>query len=101
MQKQIDELKKIPRARVRRASVKGDTGIAWVDIWLPKVGAAEEKILRFMAAKFPMKMTKSEIAIGIGLTAKGGYFSAGFNKLRKNRLIVADGNSWKLAEGPP
>ena len=101
MQKQIEELKKIPRTRMRRATVEGDTGIAWVDIWLPKVGAAEEKILRFMAQKFPMKMTKSEIAIGIGLTAKGGYFSAGFNKLRKNRLIVADGDDWKLAEGPP
>lgn len=99
MRKQIEELKKIPRAR--RAPTEGDTGIAWVDIWLPKVGAAEEKILRFMAQKFPMKMSRSDIAIGVGLTAKGGYFSAGFNKLRKNRLIVADGNNWKLAEGPP
>lgn len=95
-----EELQKMtPRARARITS--GDTGIAWVDIWLSKVGAAEEKILRFMAAKFPMKMTKSEIAIGVGLTAKGGYFSAGFNKLRKNRLIVADGDDWKLSEGPP
>uniref|UniRef100_A0A6M3M1L4 Uncharacterized protein n=2 Tax=viral metagenome TaxID=1070528 RepID=A0A6M3M1L4_9ZZZZ len=101
IRKDIADLKKPVATRHRRISTEGDTGIAWVDIWLLKLGGAEEKILRFMASKYPMKMTKSEVAIGIGLTAKGGYFSAGFNKLRKNKLIIPEGNDWKLAEGPP
>uniref|UniRef100_A0A6M3MFW8 Uncharacterized protein n=1 Tax=viral metagenome TaxID=1070528 RepID=A0A6M3MFW8_9ZZZZ len=100
IRKDIAELKR-PVATRRRASPEGDTGIAWIDIWLPKLGSAEAKILRFMAEKFPLKMTRSQIAIGIGLTAKGGHFSGSFNNLVKNRLIVKDGNNYSLAEGPP
>jgi len=94
-----EELQKMT-PRVRRASVEGDTGIAWVDIWLPKLGSAEAKILRFMAGKFPLKMTKSQVAIGVGLTAKGGHFSGSFNNLVKNKLIIMDGDNYSLAEGP-
>lgn len=103
LEKQIEELKKVPKARSRRAApAVGDTGIAWIDIWMPKLGAAEQKILSFMASRFPMQMTKSEIAIGIGLTAKGGYFNGAFNKLRKNKLVIpVDGKNFKLAENPP
>lgn len=101
IRKDIAELKR-PATRRRRVSTEGDTGIAWVDIWLDKLSGAEQKILRFMAGKYPLQMTKSEIAIGIGLTASGGYFNGAFNKLRKNRLIVAvDDKNFKLAEGPP
>jgi hypothetical protein len=96
----LEKLKHQRPTRTRTAPV-GDTGIAWIDVWLSKLGPAEQKILRFMAAKFPLKMTKSEIALGIGLTARGGYFSGAFNRLRKNKLIVeaGDGN-WKLMEAP-
>ena len=101
IKKDIAELKK-PAVRRRRAPVEGDTGIAWIDIWLPKLNPAEAKILRFMAQKFPLQMTKSEVAIGIGLTTSGGYFNGAFNKLRKNKLIVAaDGDNFKLRESPP
>ncbi len=102
IRKDIAELKR-PVARRRRASTEEDsTGIEWVDIWLQKLSGAGQKILRFMAGKYPLQMTKSEIAIGIGLTASGGYFNGAFNKLKKNRLIVAvDDRNFKLAEGPP
>ncbi len=101
MEKQIEDLKKIPKAS-RRVSSPGDTGIAWIDIWLLKLGPAEKKILIFMASRFPMKMTKAEIATGCGLTTTGGYFNGAFNKLRRNKLIIEEGkNTWKLAEVPP
>uniref|UniRef100_A0A6M3M5K8 Uncharacterized protein n=1 Tax=viral metagenome TaxID=1070528 RepID=A0A6M3M5K8_9ZZZZ len=51
---------------------------------------------------FPMKMTRSQIALGIRLTTKDGYFNGAFNKLRKNKLIIsAGGDDWILSEGPP
>ncbi|KKN13451.1 hypothetical protein LCGC14_1006160 [marine sediment metagenome] len=100
LEKQIADLKKVPRRR--RAPPGDSTGIAWIDIWMAKLGPAEQKILTFMASRFPMEMTRSEIAIGIGLTAKGGYFNGAFNKLRKNKLVIpVDGNNFKLAENPP
>lgn len=100
------DLEKLKHERPRRGRTLmpevGETGIAWIDVWLSKLGPAEQRILRFMAAKYPLKMTKSEIALGIGLTARGGYFSGAFNKLRKNKLIVETGDgNWKLAEVPP
>lgn len=95
--------KNLDKVRVRRAAVRpaADTGMPWIDIWLAKVGLPQQKILRFMAEKYPLKMTKSEIAIGVGLTAKGGYFSGAFNKLVKNGLIVkVDDKNYQLMEGP-
>jgi len=95
-----EELAKMSPKR-KRDIAEGDTGIAWVDLWLPKLGTAEQKILRFMAEKFPLKMTRSQIALGIRLTTKGGYFNGAFNKLRKNGLIIsAGGGDWTLSEGP-
>jgi len=95
-----EELAKMSPKR-KRDIAEDDTGIAWVDLWLPKLGTAEQKILRFMAEKFPLKMTRSQIALGIRLTTKGGYFNGAFNKLRKNGLIIsAGGGDWTLSEGP-
>ena len=92
----------VPKTRRRRAPPGDSTGIAWIDIWMPKLGPAEQKILTFMGSRFPMQMTRSEIAIGCGLTARGGYFNGAFNKLRKNKLVIpVDGNNFKLAENPP
>jgi len=98
----VDRKLKAPPARRRRTRAPAqETSIPWINVWLPKVGTAEQKILRFMAAKYPLKMTKSQIAIGVGLTAKGGYFTGALNNLVKWKLIVKDGDNYRLAEGPP
>ena len=46
-----------------------------MNLWLSKVGTADQKILRFMAKRYLLEMTKSQIAVGVGLTAGGGYFA--------------------------
>lgn len=95
------ELDSAPKSR-RTARVVGDTGIAWIDMWLPKLGTAEQKIIRYMASRFPLKMTKSQISIGIALSAKGGYFNGAFNNLVKKKLIAPmGGDNFALAEAPP
>lgn len=94
------KLQKLTSAQRRSIASASDTGIPWVDMWLPKLGPAERKIVKFLASKFPLALTKSQIALGTGLTAGGGHFSGSLSNLVKWRLVERSGDSYKLAEAP-
>lgn len=97
------QLQTLPTKQRRHIETIGETQIPWVNLWLSKsgIGTAEQKILRKMAEMYPLKMTKAQIAIKVGLTVKGGYFNGAFNNLMKWKLLKAEGDQYILAEGPP
>lgn len=86
----------------RRRPSAGGTGFPWLEMWLDKLhNPMQEKILRMMAEKFPLELTKSDIALATGYSSKGGSFSSSLSKLVKWKLLEKRGDSYKLAQGPP
>lgn len=92
------KLRSLPAAKKQRVSE--ETKIPWVNMWLPKLGTAEKKIVLLLADKFPLLLTKSQIALSLGLTARGGYFTNALNNLVKWKLVEKHGEDYKLAEAP-
>jgi len=94
------KIQRLSAGQRRSIASASDTGIPWVDMWVPKLGSAEKKIVRFLAGKFPLALTKSQIALGTGLTAAGGHFTGSLNNLVKWKLVERQGGTYKLAEAP-
>lgn len=54
-----------------------------------------------MAEKYPLELTKNEIAVASGYSSKGGSFVSAVSKLHKWNLLEKRGDKYKLAQGPP
>lgn len=93
----IQKLSAPQRARI----AVGETGIPWVNIWLDKLKPMEQKILRYLAEKFPLTLSKSEIALGTGYSVGGGSFNQALANLSRWHLVKKEGDRYKLSEGPP
>lgn len=91
----------LPAQKKQRIQSPVDTGIPWVDMWLPKLKTNEAKILRYMAGHHELALSKRDISIGTGISFTSSGLSGGLSKLKRWRLIEQVGNDWKLAEGPP
>lgn len=66
-------------------------------MWLEKLGTgAPHKILKFLAEKSGLKFTKSNVALGIGLSPNNGNFDNALGLLRRNNLIIKDGDSYRI-----
>jgi hypothetical protein len=63
-----------------------------VTMWIEKLGnGSPSKILRFLADKSGLKFTRSQVALGTGLSANSGGYAAALALLKRNRLIVQQG----------
>ncbi len=60
-----------------------------VDYWASKITAAG-RMLRYLADQYPTRLTRDELAIGMGMTATGGSFQTYLSRLRSNELIEED-----------
>lgn len=66
---------------------------AVIEMWIKKVGpTGAGKILRFLTDKYPMKFTRPQVALGIGIKYKGSTFRVYMAMLKRNSLIVEDNN---------
>lgn len=81
--------------------VDSDTGIPWVDIWMPKLRPNEAKILRYIATRHPLELSKRDISMGTGISFTSSGLGSGLSKLKKWRLIDQTNGHYKLAEEPP
>lgn len=64
-----------------------------VDMWIEKVGGEKSgggRILRFLSEKIGMKFTRSQIALAIGMSSRGGSYLGYIQTLKRNKLIVEE-----------
>lgn len=61
-----------------------------VEMWIDKVGrgSGAGRILQFLFEKSGMKFTKSQVALAIGMSPKGGSFNSYIQHLKRNNLIL-------------
>jgi hypothetical protein len=63
-----------------------------VAMWIEKLGnGSPSKIPRFLAEKSGLKFTRSQVALGTGLSANSGGYAAALALLKRNHLIVQQG----------
>lgn len=87
----------------QRAKIEtGETGIPWVDMWLPKLKtAADRKIVTLLAGKIGTPLTKTQIALALGYSERGGSFNSALSGLiRKYKLVIKEGDTYRIAEAP-
>ncbi len=89
--------------RRRKIEPEGETGMPWVDMWLPKLKKpVERKIVRLLAEKLGVSLTKDQIALATGYTVTGGTFNGAMSTLKnKYKLIKQDGDKYSIMESPP
>ena len=68
-----------------------------VEMWVTKLGGGAGRILTFLAEKAPMKFTRSQIALAIGMSSKGGTYNAYIQLLKRNNLIVEQGDEIRIS----
>jgi hypothetical protein len=68
-----------------------------LDVWVRKVGqdTGAGRILRYLAEKSGLKLSRAQIALGVGMSANGGTFRDYIATLLRNNLVVqSDGFIW-------
>lgn len=99
IEKKINALPAKQRAKIE---TEGETGIPWVDLWMPKLKTpVERKIVKLLADKIGVPLTKTQIALATGYAEKGGSFNSALSGLKnKYKLIIQVGDKYKIAEAP-
>lgn len=92
----------LPAKKRQRVEAPGETGIPWVDMWLPKLKTkADRAIVTLLAQKIGTPLTKTQIALALGYSEKGGSFNSALSGLqRRYKLIIKEGDTYRIAEAP-
>ncbi len=61
-----------------------------IEMWASKLRGSAPDILRLLANTYPMKHTRSQIALAVGMSAKGGSFNEYINTMKRNNLIKTE-----------
>ncbi len=68
-----------------------------VSMWLEKLGnGGDARILKFLAEKSGLKFTRSQIGLAVGLQSSSGSFSTYLSTLRRNSLILKEGQEFRI-----
>lgn len=68
-----------------------------VGMWISKLGnGGASRILKFLSEKSGMKFTRSQIALAVGMSSKGGSFITYLSTLKRNSLILREGEFIKI-----
>lgn len=103
IEKLIDrKINALPMKQRRRIEIPGDTGIPWVDMWLPKLKTPrEKKIIILLANKIGTPLTKDQIALATGYSVGSGSFNSAISILKNRyKLIKQTGDTYTIVEAP-
>ena len=69
---------------------------------MPKLKTkCERLIVTLLCERIGTSLTKTQIALALGYAEKGGSFNAALSGLkRKYKLIIQDGDKYRIAEAP-
>jgi hypothetical protein len=68
-----------------------------VQMWIEKLGnSGASRILKFLSEKSGMKFTRSQVALAVGMSSKGGSFTTYIATLKRNNLIIEEGGYVKV-----
>lgn len=97
------KISSLPARKRQKIAPEGDTGIPWVDMWLPKLQKpVERKIVVLLASKIGVPLTRDQIALATTYSVKGGSFLGALSTLKnKYRLIKQDNDGkYSIVEAP-
>lgn len=94
------------RQRIEKPSTNNNTRLPpWTQIWMDKLNTTQRKVLTYIAEKYPLEMTRFEIAVGAGYRPTTGPFRQSLSILTRANLIKKIGKDkdtrYKLVDGPP
>jgi hypothetical protein len=81
----------------KHAEITSDSQSSNLEVWVRKVGqdTGAGRILRYLAEKSGLKLSRAQIALSVGLSANGGTFRDYMATLIRNNLVVqSDGLVW-------
>lgn len=68
-----------------------------IQLWSEKLGnSGASRIFKFLADKSPMKFTRSQIGLAVGLSSSSGSFATYISTLKRNKLIIEEGGFARL-----
>jgi hypothetical protein len=69
-----------------------------IDMWRSKLLSGERKMLDVLVETYPDPMTREELGEHTGFTATGGTFGNYLGTLRRNALVIVEGENVKAAD---
>lgn len=69
-----------------------------VELWKSKLGGGSlaTRILTFLAENNPRAFTREQIALALGVSAKGGHQNNEWGRLSRTNAVIKEGNGYKL-----
>jgi len=78
------------------AALAGVVNSGAVALWQSKLGGGAARIFKLLAEHPGKTFTRTQIGLAVGLQSSSGSFGNCLSKLRVNKLIVKDGDQFKL-----
>jgi hypothetical protein len=69
-----------------------------IDMWRSKLLSGERKMLDVLVETYPESMTREDLGARTGFTATGGTFGNYLGTLRRNALVIVEGENVKAAD---
>ena len=93
----IESVRKAVGASSGTAAISSRTSSSAVDLWKSKLGTGlAARIFELFTEHPSTEFSRSQIALGVGSSARSGHFDNEMGRLTRNQLLVRNGNQYRL-----